>query len=61
MGLASKLFVYRCDGNLILLAICILLHVSRGHPPVGPRIGEALHRVFGSGHLFGTRGQERTL
>ena len=49
MGPASKLFVYRCDGHLVLLAICIPLHVPRGHPPVGPCTGEALHGVVGSG------------
>ena len=42
-------FVYRCDGHLVLLAICIPLHVPRGHPPVGPCTGEALHGASGSG------------
>ena len=55
MGPASKLFVYRCDGNLVLHAMCIPLHVSRGHSPVGPCTGQALHDVIGSEEAFGTR------
>ena len=34
--------------NTRLLAICIPLHVPRGHPPVGPCTGEALHGASGS-------------